>query len=71
VTDEIGKMPPRMKEVYLLKKEDNLSIQEIAGKLQISEQTIKNQLQQAYTRLRTRLKDHRLPLFFIGLALYQ
>lgn len=48
-------MPPKMKEVYNLKKENELSIKQIAIGLSFSEQTIKNQLQMAYKRLRTRI----------------
>ncbi|TCD04235.1 sigma-70 family RNA polymerase sigma factor [Pedobacter frigidisoli] len=55
---EIERIPPRMKEIYILKKEDDLSIKEIADNLSLSEQTIKNQLQSAYTRLRMRVKDY-------------
>ncbi|RDC58586.1 HTH domain-containing protein [Pedobacter chinensis] len=55
---EIERMPPRMREIYILKKEDDLSIKEIADDLSLSEQTIKNQLQSAYSRLRMRVKDY-------------
>lgn len=58
VDDEVLKMPPRMREIYALKKEDDLSIKQIAEDLSLSEQTIKNQLQLAYTRLRVRVKDY-------------
>lgn len=58
INEEIERMPPRMREIYILKKEDDLSIKEIAEDLSISEQTIKNQLQMAYQRLRDRLKNY-------------
>ncbi|HTM98703.1 MAG TPA: sigma-70 family RNA polymerase sigma factor [Pedobacter sp.] len=58
INAEIERMPPRMREIYILKKEDDLSIKEIAEDLSISEQTIKNQLQMAYQRLRDRLKNY-------------
>jgi RNA polymerase sigma factor (sigma-70 family) len=65
VTEEINRMPGRMKEIYTLKKEANLSIHEIAAHLNLSEQTVKNQLQQGYNRLRLRLKDYPLATIFI------
>jgi len=63
---EVEKMPLRMKEIYLLKKEAGLSIREIAEKLGLSEQTVKNQLQNAYSRLRLCLKEYNSSLFFAG-----
>ncbi|MET0636754.1 MAG: sigma-70 family RNA polymerase sigma factor [Chitinophagaceae bacterium] len=68
VSDEIDKMPPRMKMIYALKKEENLSINEISNQLRLSEQTVKNQLQNAYNRLRTRLKGYRLPVISLLIA---
>lgn len=56
INREIERMPPRMKEIYNLKKEEELSIKQIATGLSLSEQTIKNQLQMAYQRLRTRVR---------------
>jgi RNA polymerase sigma-70 factor, ECF subfamily len=58
ITAEIDKMPPRMREIYQLKKDDCISIRDIAEKLSLSEQTVKNQLQNAYYRLRLRLHDY-------------
>lgn len=55
---EVERMPMRMKEIYLLKREDDLSIKQIAQDLSLSEQTVKNQLQMAYQRLRARVKDY-------------
>jgi len=58
VREEVDRMPSRMKEIYELKKEQDLSVKEIAAALGLSEQTIKNQLHSAYQRLRLRLKDY-------------
>jgi len=66
IAGEVGRMPQRMKEIYLLKKEDNFSIREIAEKLELSEQTVKNQLQNAYGRLRLCLKDYNSPITTVG-----
>lgn len=67
VDDEVFKMPPRMREIYALKKEDDLSIKQIAEELSLSEQTIKNQLQMAYQRLRIRVKDYDSSLAVVAL----
>jgi RNA polymerase sigma-70 factor (ECF subfamily) len=61
IAEEIEKMPTRMKEIYILKKENQFSIKEIAEELSISTQTVKNQLHNALTRLRLRLKDYDYP----------
>lgn len=51
----IDKLSPRVKEIYHLSREENLSIAEIADKLQLSEQTVKNQLSFALKHLRESL----------------
>ncbi|SMC94303.1 RNA polymerase sigma factor [Pedobacter africanus] len=58
IEKELASMPPRMREIYLLKKDEELSVKQIAVNLSLSEQTIKNQLQTAYQRLRVRVKDY-------------
>lgn len=69
IGDEIDKMPLRMKTIYRLKKENNNSIKEIAEELGISEQTVKNQLQNAYSRLKLRLKDYNSPVIIVGFVM--
>lgn len=58
VNAEVACMPSRMQAIYLLRKSDELSIREIASQLNLSPQTIKNQLQHAVQRLRRRLRDY-------------
>ena len=53
----LKQLSPRVKEIYHLSREDNLSIAEIAEKLKLSEQTVKNQLSSALKHLRTSLKN--------------
>lgn len=48
----LDELSPRLKEIYLLRREENLSIRDIAKKLQLSEQTVKNQLSTALKHLR-------------------
>ena len=45
-------LPPRLKTVYILSREQHFSIREIAEKLSVSEQTVKNQLSSILKRLR-------------------
>jgi len=69
IDDEVNKMPSRMREIYDLRKEANLSIREIAESLGLSEQTVKNQLQNASSRLKLRLNHYDPSLLQIGLII--
>jgi RNA polymerase sigma-70 factor (ECF subfamily) len=55
IQKEIDQLPPRMREVFLLSRKENLSHQEIAGQLSISEQTVAKQVTNALRILRLRL----------------
>lgn len=55
IEQAVDKLSPRVKEIYLLSREEQLSIPEIAAKLQLSEQTVKNQLTFALKHLRESL----------------
>jgi RNA polymerase sigma-70 factor (family 1) len=63
---EIEKLPLRMREVFELKRNKNLSYKEIAGVMNISELTVKTQMNKAISTLRTKFGNH-LSLFFISL----
>jgi RNA polymerase sigma-70 factor (family 1) len=52
INQSVEKMPERVKEIYKLSRNDNKSISEIASSLNLSEQTIKNQLTTALKFLR-------------------
>lgn len=56
--------PPRLQCVYMLRQEQNLSIKEIAEKLSVSEQTVKNQLGDIMRRLREKVNRKNF-LFFL------
>lgn len=59
ITQQIAAMPAKMRQIYLLSKEEYLTNAEIASLLNLSGQTIKNQLHNALGRLRTVvLKEH-------------
>ena len=51
-------LPPRLKCVYILSREQNLSVKAIAGKLSVSEQTVKNQLTEVLRRLRNEMMQN-------------
>jgi RNA polymerase sigma-70 factor (ECF subfamily) len=55
IQKEIDQLPPKMREVFLLRRKENLSHQEIAGQLSISEQTVAKQVTNALRILRVRL----------------
>lgn len=48
----VRKFPPRLRAVYMLSREQHLSVKEIADELSVSEQTVKNQLTDILKRLR-------------------
>jgi RNA polymerase sigma-70 factor (family 1) len=52
---EINNMPARVREVFKLSREEQMSVQEIALHLSLSPQTVKNQLSSALKQLRSRL----------------
>lgn len=59
----INELPPRVKEIYHLSREENLSIREISLKLDLSEQTVKNQLSTALIYLRRSLSVYYICFF--------
>jgi len=52
VASAIEKLPPRTKEIYMLSRNEYLSIPDIANKLGLSDQTVKNQLSAAIKALK-------------------
>ncbi|MFX1705582.1 sigma-70 family RNA polymerase sigma factor [Chitinophaga sp. CC14] len=55
---EVEQLPDRLKMPYLLSREGNLSMKDIAGKLSLSEQTVKNNITLALRILRKRLHEN-------------
>lgn len=52
IENSLNELSPKVKEIYQLSREENLSIPEIAKKLGLSQQTVKNQLSTALSHLR-------------------
>lgn len=52
INKTIEEMPDRMREVFLLNRNEQYSVNEIAERLNISPKTVKNQLERAIVRLR-------------------
>ena len=57
IETEINRLPTRMQQVFRMSREDDLSIADIANRLNLSEQTVKNQLTEALKRLRAAIKS--------------
>jgi RNA polymerase sigma factor (sigma-70 family) len=65
VEAEVSRLPPKMQQVYRLTHEKDLSIREIALQLGLSEQTVRNQLNSSYQKLRVNLKNAILAAIFL------
>jgi RNA polymerase sigma-70 factor (family 1) len=57
IEKSLEQLAPRVKEIYKLSREEGLSNHEIAEKLNLSEQTVRNQLSVALKHLRKSLTD--------------
>jgi len=69
IDDELALMPPRMVEIYHLKRELKLSISQIAQQLGISEQTVKNQSHRAAERLKQRIIAYDSSLLMLAISM--
>lgn len=65
IENSLNELSPKVKEIYQLSREENLSITEIAEKLQLSEQTVKNQLSTALSHLRKSLSRISLSILLL------
>jgi len=63
VNGAISNLPPRCREVYRLHKEEDLSIREIALKMDIAEKTVENQMTIAIKKLRQQLVPYYKEIF--------
>ncbi|MBO9151077.1 RNA polymerase sigma factor [Chitinophaga sp. GCM10012297] len=53
VFEAINRLPEKMKEIFMLSRFENLSIEQIASRLGLSQQTVKNQISKALKILRS------------------
>jgi RNA polymerase sigma-70 factor (ECF subfamily) len=65
IQKQIDQLPPKMREVFLLSRKENLSHHEIAEQLSISEQTVAKQVTNALRILRVRLGSFFLLLLLL------
>jgi len=63
VAGEVARMPAKMKEIYLLSREQQLCIADIAELLSLAPQTVKNQLHRSLERIRESLRKNNLADF--------
>lgn len=66
----VDKMPQKMQQIFRMSREEANSITEIASHLNLSEQTVKNQLSNALKRLRNNVAQMDDQLLIISLLLY-
>jgi RNA polymerase sigma-70 factor (ECF subfamily) len=57
IESEIQRLPERMQQIFRMSREEDISITDIARQLNISEQTVKNQLTEALRRLRQSIRS--------------
>jgi RNA polymerase sigma-70 factor (family 1) len=65
IANEVANLPTRMQQVYHLSRNELLSTKEIAQRLNLSEQTVKNTLSAALKRLREKLAHYACWLPFL------
>ncbi len=58
INHTINLMPPRCRTIYLLKREEGLTLKEIAAQLEISSKTVENQMTKALKMLAVALSPH-------------
>lgn len=58
VMDEITRMPEKMKEIFLLSRNELKTAEEIAVQLNLSNQTVRNQISTAIKRVRAAVNDY-------------
>lgn len=66
---KVASLPPKMREVFILSREENLSYKEIAERLNISDKTVKKQISNSLKILRLETKDGCASLLWLLLLL--
>ncbi|SEW43973.1 RNA polymerase sigma factor [Chitinophaga arvensicola] len=70
IRQEVDRLPEQLRVPFVLSREANMSLKEIATQLSLSEQTIKNNITKALGILRRRLHQQDIYLLMAGLPLY-
>lgn len=65
IESALDHLPPRTKEIFRLSRNEHRTVEEIAQQLNLSEQTVKNQLTTALKHLRTSIKYTGITSFLI------
>ncbi len=63
---EVEKLPNRMQQIFTMTLEQNLSIREISLQLHLSEQSVRNQLNIAISKVKTGLGEAVLMAIILG-----
>lgn len=71
IENEIDQLPDKCQHVFRLSRQENLSIKEIAEKLEISTKTVENHLTKALRILRISLKDYMVASALLFLYLHK
>lgn len=68
----IEQLPPQAKKIYLLSREEDLKIREIADLLKLSTQTVKNSLTRSLHTIQEFLEEHEIyiPAVFLGFLIF-
>lgn len=66
VSNTVAKMPPKMREVYKLSRQEHLNYKEIAEYMGISVETVKKHIQHALHLIRTNLPSHTISFLILA-----
>lgn len=69
VQQQIDKLPTKMREIFRLSREESLSNDEIASRLDISGKTVRNQLSTALKKIRTTVHEYSAVIIFLSTVL--
>ncbi|MCX6245076.1 MAG: RNA polymerase sigma-70 factor [Bacteroidetes bacterium] len=68
ISDAIGELPEKCREIFVLNRNENLKYQEIADRLAISVKTVETQMSKALQHMRARLAEYLtiIMIFILG-----